>query len=348
MVVRGQTALITGVSGQDGQVLAGILLEKGYAVHGLRPYTPDPDGAHLKSLVMRGLHLHYGDITDSGNMLRLLQKIAPDEIYNLAALSHVHVSFDQPEITAQVNGVGPVLLLEAMRALDMFEHVKFYQASSSEMFGRSAPPQREATAFQPCSPYACAKLYAYWMVRNYREAYGLYACNGILFNHESTLRGEEFVTRKITRTVCEIEAGMRERLSLGNLEARRDWGHAHDYMRGAWMMLQADQPDDYVLATGHARTVREFVEIAFGYIGISLRWEGQGMGERGVDAASGRVLVDVDPALFRPQEVHVLLGDASKARKILGWQPEVTFDALVADMMAADRNTPVVKLAARA
>lgn len=348
MVARGRRALITGISGQDGQVLADILLEKGYIVHGLRPYTPGPEGEYLKNLQSRGLHLYYGDVTDGGNMLRILQKTAPDEIYNLAALSHVHVSFDHPEATAQINAIGPVRLLEAMRALDMFTHARFYQASSSEMFGRSAAPQNEMTPFQPCSPYACAKLYAHWMVRNYREAHGVFACNGILFNHESVLRGEEFVTRKITRAVCCIEAGIMDRLSLGNLEARRDWGHAYDYMRGAWMMLQADAPGDYVLATGRSHTVREFVETAFSHVGITLRWEGQGGDERGIDAENGRVLVDIDPALFRPQEVHALLGDASKAREKLGWSPDITFGQMVADMIQADRLLPPMKRIVRA
>ncbi len=340
MVAGQKVALITGISGQDGQILADLLLGKGYAVHGLRPYTPEPPGAFLSALVSHGLVLHYADMTDTGSLLRVLGEVIPDEIYNLAALSHVHVSFDLPEAAGNVNALGPVRLLEAIYALGMTQRVKLYQASSSEMFGRSAPPQRETTPFHPCSPYACAKLYAYWMVRNAREAYGLFACNGILFNHESMLRGEEFVTRKITRAVCEIEAGQRDYISLGNLEARRDWGHASDYMRGAWMMLQADMPDDYVLATGQSRTVREFVEAAFTYIGVTLRWEGQGMDEQGIDARSGKRLVRIDPAFFRPQEVHVLLGDAAKARRKLGWHPDITFERLVADMMDADRVMP--------
>lgn len=337
MVVDNKRALIIGVTGQDGQILSDFLLSKNYTVHGLRPYTPEGESANLKSLITRGLHLHYGDLMDTGSLLRILADVKPDEIYNLGALSHVHVSFGQPEATANINALGPVRLLEAIRALNMTHTVKLYQASSSEMFGRSPPPQRETTTFQPCSPYACAKLYAHWMVRNARETDGLFACNGILFNHESTLRGEEFVTRKITRAIGEIEAGERDILKLGNLEARRDWGHAHDYMRGAWMMLQQDKPDDYVLATGASHTVREFVDAAFTCIGITLRWEGQGMDERGVDAATGRTLVAIDPSFFRPQEVHVLLGDASKARRVLGWQPEISFTDLVADMVAADR-----------
>lgn len=337
MVVERKRALIIGVTGQDGQILSDFLLSKNYTVHGLRPYAPEGVSAHLKSLVANGLHLHYGDLMDTGSLLRVLADVKPDEIYNLGALSHVHVSFDQPEATANINALGPVRLLEAIRALDMTHTVKLYQASSSEMFGRSPPPQRETTRFQPCSPYACAKLYAHWMVRNAREADGLFACNGILFNHESTLRGEEFVTRKITRAIGEIEAGERDVIKLGNLEARRDWGNAHDYMRGAWMMLQQDKPDDYVLATGASHTVREFVEAAFTCIGITLRWDGQGVEERGIDVATGRTLVVIDPSLFRPQEVHVLLGDASKARRVLGWQPEISFADLVADMVAADR-----------
>lgn len=337
MVVGAKRALIIGITGQDGQILSDFLLSRNYIVHGLRPYTPEADSTHLKSLVARGLTLHYGDLMDTGSLVRVLATVKPDEIYNLGALSHVHVSFDQPEATANINALGPVRLLEAIRALGMTRTVKLYQASSSEMFGRSAPPQREATMFQPCSPYACAKLYAHWMVRNAREAEGLFACNGILFNHESTLRGEEFVTRKITRAIGEIEAGQRAVLKLGNLEARRDWGHAHDYMRGAWMMLQQEKPDDYVLATGAAHTVREFVESAFTCIGVTMRWDGQGMNERGVDAVTGRTLVEIDPALFRSQDVHILLGDASKARRVLGWIPEISFSGLVADMVAADR-----------
>jgi GDPmannose 4,6-dehydratase len=340
MVVGKKVALIIGVTGQDGQILADILLKKQYKVHGVRPYGPEAGGDYLASLISSGLHLHYGDLGDTGSLLRLLADIRPDEIYNLGALSHVHVSFSQPEATANINALGPVRLIEAIRALGMMNNVRVYQASSSEMFGRSAPPQRETTAFQPCSPYACAKLYAYWMMRNAREAEGLYACNGILFNHESTLRGEEFVTRKITRTIGDIEAGHRDILYLGNLEARRDWGHAHDYMRGAWMMLQQDKPDDYVLATGVSYTVREFVSVAFACIGIKLTWQGQGMDERGVDCATGRVLVTVDPALFRPQEVHVLLGDAAKARRVLGWTPKIAFAEMVADMVEADRHSP--------
>lgn len=340
MVVGKKVALIIGVTGQDGQILADILLKKQYQVHGVRPYGPEAGGDYLASLVSSGLKLHYGDLSDTGSLLRLLADIRPDEIYNLGALSHVHVSFSQPEATANINALGPVRLIEAIRALGMMNNVRVYQASSSEMFGRSAPPQRETTAFQPCSPYACAKLYAYWMMRNAREAEGLYACNGILFNHESTLRGEEFVTRKITRTIGDIEAGHRDILYLGNLEARRDWGHAHDYMRGAWMMLQQDKPDDYVLATGVSYTVREFVSVAFACIGIKLAWQGQGMDERGVDCATGRVRVAVDPALFRPQEVHVLLGDAAKARRVLGWAPKIAFAEMVADMVEADRIAP--------
>lgn len=347
MVVSPKTALILGINGQDGRILADFLRQKHYTVHGLRPYTPQGDEA-LGALIEHGVILHYGDLMDTGSLLRVLEKTQPDEIYNLAALSHVHVSFDQPEAVGNINALGPVRLLEAIRALGMMDHVRFYQAGSSEMFGRSPPPQRETTPFQPCSPYAAAKLYAHWMVRNCREAYGLFACNGILFNHESTLRGEEFVTRKITRAIGEIMAGQRDQLLLGNLEARRDWGHAHDYMRGAWMMLQQGEADDYVLATGQARTVREFTERAFDCVGIYLAWEGQGNGERGIDRASGKVLVAIDPVLFRPQEVHVLLGDAAKARHTLGWQPEISFDALVAEMVEADRIVSPQKFLFRA
>lgn len=329
-------AFITGITGQDGAILATILLSKGYEVHGLRPYSAVPDEGRLEGL--DGLSLHYGDLTDAGNLSRMIERVQPDEIYNLAAMSHVHVSFDVPESTANVNALGPLRLLEAMRNLGVKgKDMRFYQASSSEMYGRAPAPQNENTPFEPCSPYGAAKLYAYWMTRNYREAYGLYAANGILFNHESPLRGEEFVTRKITKAICEIEAGIRQKISLGNLDAKRDWGHAKDYMEGVWKILQADKADDYVLATGQAHSVRQFVESAFACIGISILWEGEGVEEVGRDKITGDVLVDVSPAFFRPKEIHHLLGDATKAQEKLGWKPRYDFQSLVEDMIRSDR-----------
>ncbi len=328
-------ALITGITGQDGAILARLLLAKGYDVHGLRPYTAVPDTGRIDDL--DALHLHYGDMTDAASLARVLEAARPDEIYNLAAMSHVHVSFAIPEYTANVNALGPLRLLEAMRLLGMERHARFYQAASSEMFGRAPAPQSEATPFEPCSPYAAAKLYAYWTVRNYRDAYGMHASNGILFNHESPVRGEEFVTRKITLAVAAIEAGRKEPLLLGNLDAKRDWGHAHDYMMGAWQMLQQPRPGDYVLATGQSYSVRAFVEKAFAHVGITIVWEGQGLDEKGRDKRTGAVLVAIDPSLFRPQEVHILVGDASRARAVLGWAPLATFDDLVSEMVDADR-----------
>ena len=330
-----RTALITGITGQDGAILADLLSNKGYRVHGMREYSAVPDTARLDGLP--ALSLHYGDMADGASLVRVLDAVQPDEIYNLAAMSHVHVSFALPEHTAQVNALGTLRLLEAMRLTGLNRTARFYQASSSEMFGRAPAPQSEASAFEPCSPYATAKLYAYWTVRNYRDTYGIHASNGILFNHESTLRGEEFVTRKITRAVGEIEAGRSEPLALGNLDAKRDWGHARDYMEGAWLMLQQARPDDYVLATGQAYSVRDFVEQAFACVGMALMWEGHGTHETGRDAVTGATRVVVDPSLFRPAEVQVLLGDAAKARHALGWQPRIGFDQLVHDMVMADR-----------
>lgn len=330
-----KTALITGVTGQDGAILAEILLAKGYDVHGLRPYSAVPDTVRIDHL--DDLKLHYGDITDAGSLTRLLEATKPDEVYNLAAQSHVHVSFDVPESTANVNALGPLRLLESIRALGAQKNIKFYQASSSEMFGRSLAPQNEETIFQPCSPYGTAKLFSYWTVRNYREAYGLFAANGILFNHESALRGEEFVTRKITKAVCEIEAGMRDKIMLGNLDSQRDWGHAHDYMEGVWQILQQEKADDYVLATGQSYRVRDFVEKAFLVTGQNIIWEGEGLNEVGKDKITGKILVEIDPLLFRPKEVHTLRGDATKAKEKLGWEPKISFDDLVSDMMKVDR-----------
>ncbi len=329
-------ALITGVTGQDGAYLAENLLEKGYEVHGLRPYSAVPDEGRIEKL--EELKLHYGDMIDGGNILRLIDAIQPDEIYNMAAMSHVHVSFDVPEATANINALGVLRVLEALRMMgSKGKDIKFYQASSSEMYGRSPAPQNEKTKFEPCSPYGTAKLFAYWTTRNYREAYGLYAANGILFNHESPLRGEEFVTRKITKAICEIEAGLKQKISLGNLDSKRDWGHASDYMEGVWQILQAPEADDYVLATGEAHSVREFVEVAFSHIGINLAWEGENINEVGRNKITGETLVEIDQAFFRPNEVHHLLGDASKAHNKLGWKPKYSFEGLVEDMMRADR-----------
>jgi GDPmannose 4,6-dehydratase len=329
-------ALITGITGQDGAILARILLDKGYAVHGIRPYMPVRDTERLEP-IQQHIVLHHADMSDGASLLRVLQAVQPDEIYNLAAMSHVHASFSMPELTANVNGLGTLRLLEAMRTLGLEKTARFYQASSSEMFGNAPAPQNEHTPFAPCSPYAAAKLYAYWMVRSYRDAYGFHASNGILFNHESPVRGEEFVTRKITRTVGEIEAGVRDVLTLGNLDAQRDWGHAQDYMMGAWMMLQQDEPDDYVLATGVTHTVRDFVVAAFSHMGTDIVWQGEGVEEEGRDRKTGRVLVQVDPKLHRPMDVQCLIGDASKAHDKLGWSPFISFDALVSEMVEADR-----------
>ncbi len=328
-------ALITGITGQDGSVLAELLLSKGYKVCGLRPYLPVDDTERLYA-VSGDIDLVHADLADSASLSRILEQFKPDEIYNLAAMSHVQVSFSMPEHTANINAIGVVRLLEAMRALGMGRDVRFYQASSSEMYGNAPAPQDENTPFAPCSPYGAAKLYAYWMVRTYRDAYGFHASNGILFNHESAVRGEQFVTRKITRAVGEFSMGRKEPLMLGNLEARRDWGHAKDYMRGAWMMLQQDAPDDYVLATGETHSVREFVECAFVAGGRQVVWNGEGVHETGHDKFSGQMLVRIDPALFRPQEIHCLIGNCEKARKILGWQSEHSFEDLVAEMVEAD------------
>ncbi len=329
----GKKAFITGITGQDGALLAQFLLEKGYEVHGLRLYSASTDTQRLDIFSDNGnFHLHYGDLTDGGNLRRLIETIAPDEIYNLGAQSHVGVSFEVPEATAQINALGTLRLLEAIRDTD----IRFYQASSSEMFGSAPAPQDESTPFAPCSPYATAKLYAYWLVRNYRDSYGLHASNGVLFNHESALRGEEFVTRKISLAVAAMALGQQESLSIGNLDARRDWGHARDYVEGMWRMLQQDTPDDFVLATGKAHSVRDFINAAFACAGTSLTWQGQGLDEKGIDRKTGRVLVQVDPQFFRPNEVHELLGDASKASAKLGWKPRISFGQLVEEMVSAD------------
>ena len=338
-----KTALITGVTGQDGAYLAELLLKKGYLVHGAKRRSSSYNTARIDHLIAgrhdagRRFHLHYADVTDSANLIRLVQEVQPDEIYNLAAQSHVQVSFDTPEYTANADGLGALRLLEALRILGLTKKTRFYQASTSELYGKvRETPQHERTPFFPRSPYAAAKIYAYWITVNYREAYGIHAANGILFNHESPLRGETFVTRKITRAVAAIHHGFQDCLYLGNLEAQRDWGHARDYAEGMWRILNHHTPDDFVLATGEARTVRSLVEAAFGHIGVRIVWQGKGMDEIGADPASNRILVRVDPRYFRPTEVDVLRGDAGKARRVLGWEPATGFDAMVAEMIASD------------
>jgi len=337
-------ALITGTTGQDGAYLAELLLDKGYQVHGLKRRSSSLNTGRVDHLYQDPheadvrFRLHYGDMTDATNLIRIVQEVRPTEIYNLAAQSHVQVSFETPEYTANADALGALRLLEAMRILGLGETARFYQASTSELYGQAVEtPQDETTPFRPRSPYGAAKLYAYWITVNYREAYGFHASNGILFNHESPIRGETFVTRKITRAVAAIELGLQDKLYLGNLDARRDWGHARDYVEGMWRMLQQDTADDYVLATGETYSVRAFVERAFAETGRTIEWRGAGVEEVGVDAASGNVLVEVDPRYFRPTEVDLLRGDASKARRVLGWRHTTGFDALVAEMVAADR-----------
>ncbi|MER8524055.1 GDP-mannose 4,6-dehydratase [Mesorhizobium sp. M1076] len=338
-----KVALVTGITGQDGAYLTRLLLEKGYVVHGIKrrsssfntgriediyqdPHDPDPR-----------LILHYGDLTDATNLIRVVQESQPDEIYNLAAQSHVQVSFETPEYTANADGIGTVRLLEAIRLLGLKDKTRFYQASTSELYGLvQSVPQNETTPFYPRSPYAAAKLYAYWIVVNYREAYGIHASNGILFNHESPLRGETFVTRKITRAAAAIYLGKQDKLYLGNLDAQRDWGHAREYVRGMWMMMQQDQPDDYVLATGKTTPVRQFVEWVFEDVGVELEWRGEGVDEKGYDVETGRCLVQVDPRYFRPTEVDLLLGDATKAKEKLGWVHETSVRELAAEMVRED------------
>lgn len=341
--MQSRKALITGVTGQDGAHLTQLLLGKGYDVHGVKRRSSSFNTQRLDEIYVdpheseTRLHLHYGDLTDSTNLIRLIQEIQPDEIYNLAAQSHVQVSFETPEYTANADALGTLRLLEAIRILRMEKSVRFYQASTSEMFGKvQEVPQRETTPFYPRSPYGAAKVYAYWIRVNYREAYGMHASNGILFNHEGPLRGETFVTRKITRAVSAIEHGMQKCIFLGNLDAKRDWGHARDYVEGMWRMLQQDIPDDYVLATGQMHSVREFVELAFAHVGRKIAWRGHGVDEVGADAKTGEALVRIDPRYFRPTEVDELLGDPSKARARLGWQHTITFDQLVAEMMQSD------------
>ena len=340
-----KTALITGVTGQDGAYLAELLLEKGYTVHGVKRRSSlfnteridhlyqDPHEKNLK------FKLHYGDLTDSTNLIRIVQETQPDEIYNLAAQSHVKVSFETPEYTANADAIGTLRILEAIRILGLEKKTKFYQASTSELYGLvQEVPQSETTPFYPRSPYAVAKLYAFWICKTYREAYGIFACNGILFNHESPLRGETFVTRKITRAVAKYKLGLQKKLYLGNLDAKRDWGHAQDYVEGMWMMLQQDEPEDFVLATGKTIPVREFVELSFKEIGVELEWSGTGVDEKGMNKATGEIIVEVDPEYFRPTEVDLLIGDASKAKEKLGWEAARTVEELCSDMVKADLN----------
>jgi GDPmannose 4,6-dehydratase len=336
-------ALITGVTGQDGAYLSELLLGKGYEVHGVKRRSSSFNTQRIDHLYQdphtagARFHLHYGDMTDSTNLIRLMQEVRPTEIYNLAAQSHVAVSFESPEYTANADGIGVLRLLEAIRILGLEKATRFYQASTSELYGLvQEVPQRETTPFYPRSPYAAAKLYGYWITVNYREAYGIHASNGILFNHESPLRGETFVTRKITRGAARIETGLDTCLYLGNLDAKRDWGHAKDYVRGMWMITQADEADDFVLATGETRMVREFVEMSFAELGRKIEWHGKGVEETGTDVASGRTVVRIDPRYFRPTEVDLLLGDPSKASQKLGWRPEISFAEMVRDMVAAD------------
>lgn len=338
-----KVALITGITGQDGAYLAELLLGKGYEVHGLKRRSSSFNSARIDHLYKdphdqdAKFFLHYGDMTDSTNLIRIIQDVQPDEIYNLAAQSHVQVSFDTPEYTANADAIGTLRLLEAIRILKLEKKTRFYQASTSELYGLvQETPQRETTPFYPRSPYAAAKMYAYWITVNYREAYGMYACNGILFNHESPIRGETFVTRKITRAVSAIKLGHQEKLYLGNIDAKRDWGHARDYVEGMWRMLQQDVAEEFVLATGQTQSVRTFVELAFTHTGVNIKWEGEGIDEKGIDAATGNVLIEIDKRYFRPTEVDLLLGDPTKAKEKLGWVHTTPFKQLVTEMVDAD------------
>jgi len=338
-----KVAFITGITGQDGAYLAELLLKKGYIVHGLKRRSSSFNTGRIDHLYQdphvstRNFILHHGDMTDSTNLIRIIQEIQPDEIYNLAAQSHVHVSFETPEYTANADGLGTLRILEAIRLLGMVEKTKFYQASTSELYGMSQEvPQNENTPFYPRSPYAVAKLYGYWITVNYREAYNMYACNGILFNHESPVRGETFVTRKITRAAVKISMGTQEQVYLGNLDAKRDWGHAGDFVDGMWRMLQQEKPEDFVLATGVTTTIREFAERAFAEVGITVGWSGRGVDEVGRDTKTGNTVVSVDPTYFRPTEVDLLIGDATKARKKLGWKPTLDLQQMIEEMIASD------------
>jgi GDPmannose 4,6-dehydratase len=341
--LKGKTALITGITGQDGAYLAELLLAKGYHVHGLKRRSSSFNSGRIDHLYQdpheKGvkLSLHYGDMTDSTNLIRIVQEVQPDEVYNLAAQSHVQVSFETPEYTSNADGTGTLRLLEAIRILGLSKITRFYQASTSELYGKvQEVPQSETTPFYPRSPYAAAKLYAYWITVNYREAYGMHASNGILFNHESPIRGETFVTRKITRAVAAISLGLQDKLYLGNIDAERDWGHARDYVEGMWRILQHKTPDDYVLATGVKHSVRHFVELAFKEVGIEIVWSGNGVKEKGKNAKTGKVVVEIDPRYFRPTEVDLLLGNPAKARKILGWNATTSFAKMVQEMVSSD------------
>ncbi|PDQ18545.1 GDP-mannose 4,6-dehydratase [Mesorhizobium sanjuanii] len=338
-----KTALITGITGQDGAYLAELLLAKGYDVHGIKRRSSSFNTGRIDNLYQDPheknvrLSLHYGDMTDATNLIRIVQEVQPDEIYNLAAQSHVQVSFETAEYTGNADALGTLRLLEAVRLLGLAKKTRFYQASTSELYGKvQEVPQKETTPFYPRSPYAAAKIYAYWITVNYREAYDIHASNGILFNHESPMRGETFVTRKITRAAAAISLGLQDKLYLGNLSAERDWGHARDYVEGMWRILQHDVPDDYVLATGVKNSVRRFVELAFGEVGIDIQWVGSGIDEKGIDAKSGTVLVEVDPRYFRPTEVELLIGDPSKAERILGWKAKTSLAAMVREMVQSD------------
>ncbi len=338
-----KVALITGATGQDGAHLSRLLLSKGYIVHGLKRRASSFNTQRVDDLyrdpreAKTNFFLHYGDMTDSTNLIRLVQEVQPDEIYNLAAQSHVHVSFETPEYTANADAMGPLRLLEALRILGMGKKTRFYQASTSELYGKvQQVPQTETTPFYPRSPYGVAKLYAYWITVNYREAYDFHASNGILFNHEGPWRGETFVTRKITRAVAAIKLGLQKRIYLGNIDAMRDWGHARDFVEGMWRILQHDVADDYVLATGKMHSVREFIELAFAHVNIQIEWKDHGISEKGINASTGEILVQIDPTYFRPTEVEQLLGDATKARNVLGWKPTVTFHELVKEMVESD------------
>lgn len=338
-----KVALITGVTGQDGAYLSDFLLKKGYIVHGVKRRSSLFNTSRIDHLY-KDVHenkvnffLHYGDLTDSTNLIRIVQEVQPDEVYNLAAQSHVKVSFETPEYTANADGIGTLRLLEAIRILGREKKTKFYQASTSELYGLVQEiPQKETTPFYPRSPYGVAKLYAFWITKNYRESYDMFACNGILFNHESPLRGETFVTRKITRAAAKISLGLQQKLFLGNIDSERDWGHAKDYVEGMWLMMQQDKAEDYVLATGKKVSVRKFVEMAFKHVGIELKWQGKGVDEKGTNTANGKVVVEIDPRYFRPSEVDLLVGDASKAKKDLGWEPKYTVEELCKEMVQAD------------
>ena len=338
-----KTALITGITGQDGAYLAEFLLDKGYSVHGIKRRSSSLNTSRIDHLYVDlhendvRLKLHYGDLTDSTNLIRIIQEVQPDEIYNLAAQSHVKVSFDLPEYTANTDAIGTLRLLEAIRILSMTEKVKFYQASTSELYGLAQEvPQNETTPFYPRSPYGVAKLYAFWIVKNYREAYNMFACNGILFNHESPIRGETFVTRKITRAVARISLGQQKKIFIGNLDAKRDWGHAKDYVRGMWLMLQQEKAEDFVLATGKTNTVRHFCELAFLEVGIKIEWKGEGDSEKGLNAKDGSVLIEVDKNYYRPTEVDLLIGDPTKANKLLGWKHTYGLKSMIAEMVQSD------------